>query len=268
MGRKIAIIGTAPTSLHLAPYNQDGWEIWACPGIFGAIDPNTLTNLKYVLEIHDAEQMAKDFGGNLDYFKRLPCALITRENIEGLNCEVYPLEAILQMFPRRYFTNTISYAIAYGIWLKAMGEDIETIGVWGVDMAVNEEYGHQRPSCEYFIGWAEGMGIEFILPDECDLCKAALLYGFETEQCTALESKYAARKLELQTRIDQLEAQKITKLLLHDPVAVQCPGCGCVTTTQGVFDINALNIMMQQANLQGCQSNMDYLMNQRIGIGL
>lgn len=38
-------------------------------------------------------------------------------------------------------------------------------------MAADDEYGYQRPNCEYLIGLARGRGIKVVIPDESPLCK-------------------------------------------------------------------------------------------------
>ena len=78
----------------------------------------------------------------------------------------------------KYFTNTISFQIAL-----AMMEGATEIGLYGVDMmtggrgAINNEYGYQRPSCEYWIAAAEFSGIKVHLPTQSDLIKSAYVYG-------------------------------------------------------------------------------------------
>jgi hypothetical protein len=35
MGRKIAVMGSAPSSVALAPFGDPSWEIWGCsPGLY------------------------------------------------------------------------------------------------------------------------------------------------------------------------------------------------------------------------------------------
>jgi len=118
------------------------------------------------------------------------------------NSEIYPKEEIVRRFGN-YFTNTISWMIAL-----AIHKGYKTIGIFGVDMAVSSEYHHQRPSCEYFIGLARGMGINVILPDEADLLKARFLYGFERK----LENQFAKKMnhsiLSMKQRLQQAEMQQ------------------------------------------------------------
>ena len=105
-----------------------------------------------------------------------------------------PLEEMFAYFddgdgtPLKYFTNSISWMLGLAIMQlapvsngkRARSPDA-TIGVFGVDMMVaggqGSEYGWQRPSCEWLLGWARGAGIKIVVPDESDLLKSAFQYG-------------------------------------------------------------------------------------------
>jgi len=114
--------------------------------------------------------------------KRIPLYFLkAREEVP--DAIVLDREAMFQYFsldgvkPMTYFTNSISWMIGHYIM-----QGYKTIGVFGVDMmmggnAPGSEYGWQRPSCEFFIGWARAAGITIVLPDESDLCKSAFPYG-------------------------------------------------------------------------------------------
>jgi hypothetical protein len=88
--------------------------------------------------------------------------------------------------PIEYFTNSISWMIAAAI-MELVPEpggrcvDGAHIGVWGVDMmqggGEGSEYGWQRPSCEWLLGWARGAGVKVSVPAESDLLKSAYQYG-------------------------------------------------------------------------------------------
>lgn len=53
----------------------------------------------------------------------------------------------------------------------------------------NSEYGPQRPSCEFFLGIAAGLGIKITIPEQADLLKTRFLYGFEEREQCAWEAK-------------------------------------------------------------------------------
>ena len=67
----------------------------------------------------------------------------------------------------------------------------------------NSEYHHQRPSCEYFLGIAEGMGLKVFIPDEADLLKTRFLYGFGESEKSKWDKK-------IQGMIASMEQRKAT----------------------------------------------------------
>jgi hypothetical protein len=108
------------------------------------------------------------------------------------NAIVYPLEHMLNAFGD-YFTNSISYQLAL-----AIEEGFKEIHVFGVDMAVSsprllhDEYAHQRPSVEYFLGIARGRGIKVYIPDTADLLKTRFLYGWDEPKQSKWDKKMDA----------------------------------------------------------------------------
>jgi len=73
--------------------------------------------------------------------------------------------------------------------------------VYGVDMAQDSEWQFERPSVEFFLGWAKGAGINLVLPQKCDLLKTAWLYPFEDD--SPMRIKFNSRRGELRDRITQ-----------------------------------------------------------------
>ena len=118
-----------------------------------------------------------------------------------INAVLYPIDDVLAKFGN-YFTNTISYMIAFAIL-----EGFKHIGIYGVDMAVDSEYRWQRPSCEYFIGMARGMGIDVYLPDSCDLLKTRYLYAFHEIREMAFNKKITKMGSTMKKRREQAVQQ-------------------------------------------------------------
>jgi hypothetical protein len=71
----------------------------------------------------------------------------------------------------------------------------------------NSEYFWQRPSCEYFLGLAVGMGIKIWLPDTCDLLKTRFMYGYEEAKELPFRAKIESMKKSMQKRANQAQAQ-------------------------------------------------------------
>ena len=202
---KIAIIGTAPSSRMQAPFDKKDWQIWACsPGI--APDFSTFCDLPRLdawFELHRFDEPALAEKLNADgleayrvWMERIATAgvkVVTQEQISG--GELYPLDAITSEFGE-YFTNTISFMVAYAI--QAGATDIMLAGV---DMAAVDEYQHQRKNCEFFLGIAKGRGINVEIPLVSDLLKCRRMYAFGPVD--AYSAKCKARQAELSHRVNQ-----------------------------------------------------------------
>ncbi len=197
---KIAIVGCSDTK-NLAPYGDPSWQIWAMNNAFGhvhkpaawfEVHPIKFENGQYLrrkLIRPGVFQWSKEFRGQemksyLEGIAKLDCPAYMQQHWDIIPKSIpYPLETILAKFGR-YFTNSVSYMIALAIHYGA-----KEIGCWGVDMATGTEYAPQRPSCEFFLGIAAGMGIKITIPDEADLLKTRYLYGFEERERSAWEAK-------------------------------------------------------------------------------
>jgi len=88
--------------------------------------------------------------------------------------ESYKLFALLQRENKPgqpYYTNTIAYMMALAIM-----EGFDRIELYGIEMSGGTEYAYQKACLEYFIGLANGRGIEVYLPEHCALMNARLYH--------------------------------------------------------------------------------------------
>lgn len=194
--KKVAIVGCSPSKSE-APFNDPSFEIWGVNNLYPHIPRATRW-----FEIH--EITATSDGTRLrrgeTHFRGQPVGQYLAQMGEWAqkqNCPVYmqqawpevptvvayPIAAVLQRFGG-YFTNSISWMLAL-----ALLEGFDVVHVYGVDMAVDSEYHHQRPSCEYFLGLAVGLGVDVYVPPSADLLKARFLYGFQEPQKRAWDYK-------------------------------------------------------------------------------
>ena len=107
-----------------------------------------------------------------------PVVLMQEKYDDVPNSRRYPLEEVLKI-GRRYLTSSAAYSIAFGIV-----EGYQRIEIYGVEMETNTEYQHQRPGVAYWIGLAEGMGIEVDFHGNLLDCP---LYGYEGDVKFAYE---------------------------------------------------------------------------------
>ena len=158
---KVAVIGLASSSFEAAPWDDPTWQKWGLPWGMRWIQ------LDRAFEMHDLGLLRRPESrrpkGYEERLQLIPDLYMQEAYFP--NAKRYPFEEVIET-TGDYFNSSISYLIAL-----AIHEGAETIGLWGVDMDAEEEYGYQRPNCEYLIGLARGMGINVVIPDVSPLCK-------------------------------------------------------------------------------------------------
>ncbi len=187
---KVCICGTSD-SKGLIPFHISDMEFWGVNNLY-AFTPKTVQGFPYHrwFEIHQFQYDGKIYlrRGKRD-FRGKAVEEYLRE-LNGLNVPIYmhpdnpPLPIIPNAvpFPVRdltarfgtYFTNTVTWEICFAIMLG-----FKEIQIYGVDMAVDTEYYFQRPSVEWAIGLAMGLGIKVYVPPEADLMKTRFMYAIE-----------------------------------------------------------------------------------------
>ena len=210
---KVCIVGCADTK-HMTPFDKpEEFEFWGVNNLFLTLPGRPFSRWFEIHQItnEDGKWLRRgnpEFRGQPveDYLKslgQLPFP-VYMQNANPLvpNAAQYPLAEIISEFGT-YFTNTISWEIALAIY-----EGFEEIRVYGVDMAVDTEWHHQRPSCEYFLGVAQGRGIKLWMPDACDLLKTRFLYGFQEREALAFEEKMNNVKNTIKQKRQQTIQQK------------------------------------------------------------
>lgn len=121
----------------------------------------------------------------------------------------YPLEAVAKRF-RPYFTNGLAYIMGLLLLEHVAGPGtVKRLEIWGADMSNSEEYAIQRPCFEYWLGIAEGLGIDVFVPPESALLSAHVLYGYAEEGGIFGEALRAHQRdvAEIQARREKLYEQ-------------------------------------------------------------
>jgi len=243
--KKVIILGFAPDTRNKAPVDDPSFDVWPLNELYMEM-PILREYATGWFQLHGSEPSAIRDPKQKKSLSQLKCPVwMWNQHKEIPNSVRYPREQILKHFDtygegmnpeilherdRAYFTNTISWMIALAIILK-----YEEIHIYGVNMAQDQEYQHQRPSCEFFIGWARGAGIGVHLPHEADLCRSWMFYGYDDD--SAYMKKMYAREAELDQRIN-MGGQQLGQL------------------QQQIAQIQA-----QQNQLMGAKENVKYCIN-------
>ena len=189
---KIGILGSAPSSINLAPYDDPTWHLWGCSE--GCAQFVGQRKIAAWFEIHDwpFSRWQKDYQ---DFLKRQKIVYTASHVPELTNSTLYPKEEMIEKYGKYFWTCSPAYMLAYAIDQKP-----EEIGIWGIDMAAADEWAYQRPACHYFIGIAQALGIKITVPSESDLLKPPAMYGFNLSDPMLI--KFEARRAELTQRLN------------------------------------------------------------------
>lgn len=202
---KIAIIGSAPSSTLLAPFNDPNWAIWCTsPSTWAQLAgrrADVWFELHRYLPYPPAQSQAPgtrpwfspEFHAFLRDFKGK--VYMTEGHPEIPNCERFPYKLLLDKHGPYHFCSSVAWMLAWAIEQRP-----RAIGVFGIDMAAGSEWAYQRPSCQHFLGLAKASGIDVVLPPESDLMRHTTLYGI---------GEHNPRHIRIAERIKELEAQKM-----------------------------------------------------------
>lgn len=172
--KKIAIVGTSRSSMHLANKLGDDWGIYCLNEAVAH-----LKRFDLHMEIHDIYYLRDEAKVDPAYFEILANngnkTMLQQKYDAFPEAQVYPIHEITKKFGR-YFNNTAALLLAYALYANP---DLEEIAIYGIDMSGDSEYRHQRPCMEHYIGYAKGRGITVRLPDSCPLMYTPYIYGFE-----------------------------------------------------------------------------------------
>lgn len=194
--KKVAIVGFSPSTVSDAPYADEAWEIWGMNQLY-----RYLPRLTRWFEIH-ADYLS-DAVPDTDYLHWLrtcpvPIYMCTRDPTIPSLIE-YPRAEMVKYFGRDFFTSTVSYMLALALY-----EGFEEIGLWGIDMVADEEFGYQRDGCSWLLGIAEGRGVTLTLPPESALLKSPWRYGYEPRPVDHCQTQAASMHQKLMTRRQEL----------------------------------------------------------------
>ena len=189
---KIALIGSAPSSIRGAPYGDPEWQIWGCsPGAYGVI-PKGRSNVWWELHRYEPGQVwfSPEYCG---FLKDHPKVIVAQKTPHIPNGETMPVDELVKKYSPYFFTSSVAWMMCAAIEMGAT-----KIGMWGIDMAATEEYEAQRSGLHYFALIAAQRGIEVGVPPESDLFRPRFLYG--VDEVTHSHIKLRARRHELQSR--------------------------------------------------------------------
>jgi hypothetical protein len=193
------------TSRAEAPYEdkRPGHEMWSCNNAWKLPDIAEKLDLFHRwFDVHP-EPLLRGDPEQFDWLASQTriVSYLERQYDEIPNGLRLPIEDMIPYYGVKYYTNTISYQLAlagimlrpalerYKRWHRQTADQQQlgveppcpVIGVYGVDMATDSEYGAQRPSCEFFLGILMGAGFHVQIAAGSLLLAGSELYGLHDD---------------------------------------------------------------------------------------
>ena len=199
---KVALIGTAPSSRMLAPYNDPTWKIWACsPGNQG-----TIPRADVWFELHGNLLWPENESYGAPYIawlKTLTIPVYMQDQRYVPNAITYPKDEMIKEFGKDFFTSSFAWMMALAIKQMLPGDEM---ALYGIDMASRDEYILQRPGFYFFRHIAQSRGIKVSAPHESDIMQSPGLYGYS--EVTPFGRKVLAREKEIKDRVAGMKQQQ------------------------------------------------------------
>lgn len=216
--RKVAICGAGPGK-RLAPTDDPAWEIWS---LNGSLMTDTTGRFR-ADRWFDLHEMHAQSAADLEWIAACPVPIylvpqaFQRAGLRAHEVELsadgvvllcrtpicYPLDAIETHYGS-YFACSFAYMIAL-----ALLDGMDVIGLYGCELA----YGTERErtveyaNVSWWLGYAEGHGIEIQLPADSTLGRHPARYGIEYDAEKQAVEQYVTlmRRADLARKIDKTQ---------------------------------------------------------------
>lgn len=200
---KVALVGFGPRTRHLAPFGQADWEVWGLNELYADLPPAATADRWFAMHSWAHQQGSTRDPDHWQWLQRCgkPVYML-RPHPDVPTSVAYPLDQAVRTFGA-YFTSSPAYMVALAIL-----EGYEELALYGLEMANDEEYAHQRPCVEYLLGWARGRGCTVSIPRGSCVLQAPSLYGYEQHAPGAFDTDaLKARITALQTKQGEVQQQ-------------------------------------------------------------
>ena len=180
--KSVIIFGTGGSCIH-CDFVAD--EVWGCNGAFTVInvmpeklkkyfrmDKLFLTDFMYEVE----GRLNFDIVAMNEFASEYNCEVISMRKMKlgkyELKCKLLPYNRLVNNWGTNYFTDSITYMIAYalntntvlaqsptGVIRRELKQPLR-IRLFGVDMVTTKEYQASKGGIEFWLGIARGLGAE------------------------------------------------------------------------------------------------------------
>ena len=173
--KKVAIIGFATNTLHMVPWYDPEWELWSMNQ--GHMHCYRRTDRHFEMHLPESTPDVRD-PMYLPWLQACPIPIYMVQTYDEYPTSVrYPIEEALHLTKGRdYFTSSVAFMLAL-----AEMYDFQEVGLFGINLAIGDEWAYERPCAEYWLGRLEARGVKLNIPKASSLLKQYLRYGYHVD---------------------------------------------------------------------------------------
>lgn len=166
---RVNIIGKAHTWVD-APMEGTSWgitQLYLRRPVSLVIDMN----------VYDDGRWGEDEKLEMEFVKRF----CESDGTPYICLDNYPFDEIVEKFGTDYFSSTVDYAIALALY-----KGYDEIHLYGVTMSAVSDYYKLKCGCDFWCGYAKGLGVKLVVHGETAVMKTSdgLIYGYDVPQGT------------------------------------------------------------------------------------
>jgi len=172
--KKVAIVGFASNSLHQVPWEDPSFEIWGMNQ--GAMNFKRRADRWFEMHLPEATPDIR-MPDYMEWLRQLTIPIYMIDMYDYAPTSVrYPIEEAIKFAGRDYFMSSVAFMLCLG----AM-EGFQEFHLYGINLAIGDEYFYEKPNAEWWLGKLEGMGKKIYVPRASSLLKQVKRYGYEID---------------------------------------------------------------------------------------
>jgi hypothetical protein len=234
--KKIALVGFASSTKDMAPFADVDWAIVGMNQL-----SRHIPRADAWLEIHKEWNTAVVPGtDHAAWLRDCGIPVLMTDRVDGLPTSVkFPIDRLIRRFDIDYFTSTVAYMLAFT--MDYIDQQVEhrlktspsnglatawdvtqlastlyaeyTIGVFGIDLIVGEEYDYQRNCAEFWLGQIMARNITLMIPQQSALLKMRYRYGYFMEPDDLIKDSDIAKRVSALTIEHQKHSEAVVQLV-------------------------------------------------------
>ena len=235
--KKFILCGFASSTKDMAPFADPEWVLCSMNQLYRHVPRRCDLHYEIHREWNTAVVPNTDHAGWLRDCGR---PVLMTDRVDGLPTSVrFPVERLIQRFDIDYFTSTVAYMLAFT--MDYIDQQVEarlkatppnglatawdvvqlastiyaeyTIGVFGIDLIVGDEYDWQKACAEYWCGQIMARNITLMVPSPSALLKQRYRYGYFMEPDDLIKDSDMAKRIATLTQEHQRHSEAVVQLV-------------------------------------------------------